>query len=250
MLISKRALKRGKDSIINGYKNTSIIREVIDCRSFVEKIDRPGNYTQIGLRTLVPKDWFKATANVVLEFGSIGRSVAMGEENFLIDRVQEEIPEKKVRRIDKFAIDNVARAVTEIKGGGYSPSVLFVPIEFFVEMHNWRLTSNKMAIRYPSGPRAFLVLDESTKLRIFWSSKYVRLDKILILDRSFAEWIVKTEPKTGDYIQATIRESKEPDKMEIMAKTVVKLIMRKSKALQILAPAYIPKMQRNEKTSA
>jgi len=246
MPISKSALKKGEASIIEGYRKSSIIREVVDCRPFEEKADSSENYVQIGLRTLVPKDWFKASSNVILELGSIGRSVAMGEENFLIEEIQEKCPESNVRKMDTFTVESVMEAFAKIRARGCAPSVLFIPIEFFAEMHRWRTAQDEMAIQYPSGPRAFFSLDESTKLRIFWSSRHVPLDKILIFDKSFGEWIVKTVVKTGDYIQAKIVESKEPDKMEIAAKTVVKFAMRRPETLQILVPKHTPKREKKK----
>lgn len=243
MSVSKRRLKKGRQSIIDGYKRASIIREVVESRPFMEQVDSPEDYFQIGLRTPIPKDWFEETSNVVLDLGDIGRDVAIGEENFLIVKIQEEFPASEVRRIEEFTFGNAVRAIEEIKENGYSPSVLFVPIEFYVEMHNWRTPSGRMAIQYPFGPESYFVSDQLTTLKIFWSSKYTPLDKILVFDRSVAKWIVKTEPTTGEYIHVTIKDSEEPDKFDITAKTVVKFILIKPNALQILAPTRIPRTE-------
>lgn len=243
MSIPRSRLKKGKESIIDGYRNASIIREVIDCLPFIEEAHSSENYFQIGLRTLTPKDWFR-DVSVYLDLTEIGRIVAMGEQNFLIRKIQEKSRRSEVKEIEKFTFDKAVRAIEEIKDNGYSPSILYVPIEFYVEMHKWKLPYEKRtAIQYPSGRRGFFVPDQFTTLKIFWSNKYIPLDKILVFDRSFAKWIVKTEPETGDFIRVMIKDSEEPDKFEITAKTVVRFILREPDALRILSPTYIPKME-------
>jgi len=243
MTISASRLMRGMESIVHGYGEASVIKEVIDCCPFIKNVDKPENYYQIGLRTLIPKDWFEDKSNVILELSEIGRSVAMGEENFLVKKIQEESQASVTRTIKEFTLDSIESAIREIEKNGFSPSVLFAPVEFYVEMHGWKLAPGKMAIQYPRGSRPFLILDQLTSLKIFWSSMYIPLDKVLVFDRSFAKWIVKTEPNTGEYIQVGIKDSEDPDKVEVTAKTIVKFISIKPNALRILAPTKVPKIE-------
>ena len=142
-----------------------------------------------------------------------------------------------------FTFEDAVQAIKEIQRKGYSPTILFIPIEFYTEMHQWKTPSGKMAIQYPCGSESYFAPYDIATLKIFWSSKYTPLDKVLVFDRSFARWIVKTDSTTNEYIHVEVEDSDEPDKFIITAKTVVKFIMIKSNALRILSPSRIPKME-------
>lgn len=65
-----------------------------------------------------------------------------------------------------------------------------------------------------------------------------------MIDKSFAEWIIKAEPETGDYIQVTIREPRAPDKMEIVARTVVRFALKRPDAILMLSLAKMPRIEK------
>ncbi len=85
------------------------------------------------------------------------------------------------------------------------------------------------------------MLDGLTALRIYWSSKFVALDRLIVYDKSFGEWIVKPGKLTRTYLGVEVRSSdKALDKLDVTVRTVVRLDTKNPQNVSIIIPKELP----------
>jgi len=95
----KEKIKQFQTSTIKDYNNSLIVEEI--CKvNFVDRTD--GKFTQIGLRPIVEEDIFLPDGNIFPELPSLGRHIAVGERDFLINSIleNEEIRRMKINKKD------------------------------------------------------------------------------------------------------------------------------------------------------
>jgi hypothetical protein len=223
---------RCETEITRTYAEDTILPEVVNLRTYEEEKDKSLELRSIGLGYLVDREWFTSPTHIPM-FSDMGRSIALGEENYLIKQM---IEFGETKYIERFDFDALKSAITEFKESGYQPTSLFAPIDYYVELHGWqRSHENKglRAIEYAER-RPYFVINSETKLRIFWSSKYVKFEDFIVVDRKFGEWIVKPD-ESGNLLTISIRESKkEPRKVDVLVKTSFNFKIVDPKAVRIL----------------
>src|SRR5712692_8927988 len=107
---------------------------------------------------------------------------------------------------------------------GHSPTSIFSPIHLYVSMHEWvERERNIRYVQYLKGSRSYFVVGNLI-LRIFWSNKYAPLDRIIVYDKGFGDWIVKPDPLTKGYLRVEIEDMEDSMKRDIRVRTVAKLV--------------------------
>lgn len=230
--LDSKMVDRCKEGIIQSYMKNRMVPEVLNVRTYEKEKDESLKFRWIGLRYLIDRSWF-TSPTMMPEFSDMGRSIAFGEENYLIKQMIEFGETKQVERID---FEALRLAISEFKKEGYHPTSIFIPIEFFVQLHDWSgsyKSTGFRAVDYTKG-QAYFVIDSETKLRIFWSSKYVKVEDFIVIDRKFGEWVVKPD-ESGDLLTVKIEESKEKkDKVEVLAQTAFNFRVIDPRAVRVL----------------
>lgn len=230
--LDSEMIDRCREGIVQSYMRNRIVPEILNVRTYEKEKDESLKFLWIGLRYLVDRSWF-TSPTMMPEFSDMGRSIGFGEENYLIKQMIEFGETKQVERID---FEALRLAISEFKKEGYHPTSIFIPIEFFVQLHDWPgsyESTGFRAVDYTEG-QAYFVIDSETKLRIFWSSKYVKLEDFIVIDSKFGEWVVKPD-EFGDLLTVKIEESKEKkDKVEVLVQTSFNFKVIDPKAVRVL----------------
>ena len=230
--LDSKMVDKCRKGIIQSYMRDRIVPEVLNVRIYEKEKDKSLKFRWIGLRYLIDRSWF--TSPIMMpEFSDMGRSIALGEKDYLVKQMIKFGETKQVERID---FEGLRLAISEFKNEGYRPTSIFIPIEFFVQLHEWPgsyESTGFRAVEYTEG-QSYFVIDSETKMRIFWSSKYVKLEDFIVIDRKFGEWVVKPD-ESGDLLTVKIEESKDKkDKVEVLVKTSFNFSVIDPKAVRVL----------------
>jgi len=219
-------IKRCKLLIKKSYEDFSIVRYATRFRKYSVKTDRGLDFTNIYLRHRVPKLWFTDPAHVPDVFCSqLGRHVAIGEERFLVKNLLEETVTPSTF---EFQVDVLKKLVRDFIGEGHSNSVVFAPIKYFTPL----AVDGTVTFGWPH----YLLLD-GRKIPLFYSSKYVKFDKFIIVDKSFGIWIYK-KGNVNDFLTIEVRPiDDDPEHIDILVVTKVFYKKENPSAIRIMAPA-------------
>jgi hypothetical protein len=181
----QRKLEVMKTLAESAYRDTSILEDAVTVEPYNEVTHRD-EFFQLPYRTIMEREWFDDPTYVMdLVFGEIGRGIAYGEHRILVEelgRMTTAIPERR-------PLISVLSKISELVQSGYEPSLIFAPIDYYMDAYTtWlgpqmRITS--------SGGHPFLELGQQARLRIVWSGKLVPFTDFFVLDRNWARWIVK-----------------------------------------------------------
>jgi hypothetical protein len=61
------------------------------------------------------------------------------------------------------------------------------------------------------------------RIRVFWSNKYVKFDKLLFLAHDSVEWIVKPDPDTNHRLEIQIKYDGNRDRFDVILQTIASL---------------------------
>jgi len=119
----KEKVRQFQISTLEEYKDNQIIENI--CK--VNLVDRTdGKFTQIGLRPLIEEDIFLPEGNIDPRLPSLGRHVAIGEKDFLIQNILDneeikriKIEEKEVKEFPKHAFD-------------FNGATILISLDFFI----------------------------------------------------------------------------------------------------------------------
>jgi len=172
--------------ILQSYSNYSIVSRATRRRVFNETTDRSMEFTDLGISETVPSDWFGNPA-ICPEpfFYDIGRELAIAEEKYLVNTITREarahaimISQVRLARIREIACQFVEETNAE--------PVLFIPAELspplYVEPNGIEFDDSREFIRI--GPAA--------RMDVLLTSKYVALNDLVLIDRTFGTWIYKS----------------------------------------------------------
>lgn len=123
-IYDKEKIKQFQTSTIRDYNNSLIVEEVCNV-NFVDRTD--GKFTQIGLRPIIEEDIFLPEGNVFPELPSLGRHIAVGERDFLINSILENEGIQRVK-INKNEIEKFPSEVD------FNESSIFISNDFFVNI--------------------------------------------------------------------------------------------------------------------
>jgi len=227
-ILSKRRIEKFKENVRREYDQDSIIKAAFSWRYATPSDTIP--LVQIGARFLAEPNIFIDSYSAggvytVPEMVNLGRSIALGEQKYLIEMLQRGI--QKVSEQQSFTFEVISRAVEDV-GPGFKPNAAFIPLDFFVPLHTSKEAEGRILYE---GHDCFLHLG-SFKLRVFWSSNYVPFGSLIFVDKELGEWIVKLDPKDKHWVTINIESANE--KVEVEAKTVARYLILEPKAGLIL----------------
>jgi hypothetical protein len=226
--LDQKKIEHSKEILLKNYFESSIIADAVNVTNYDKKAPSQ-EFLKIGRWNYVPKEWFlDPTVIPDFVFMEFGRSIALGEKKYLIEQMvsNEKIRHEKIEVID---YDILSEFVSEFPSS-FQPSVLFVPIKYFVEMLvDWTREKKKMLVA-----RNFIEID-GTKLKIFWSNKYVDFKEIIVANPMFGEWMAK--PTVDQRLRIELVESeKDTSQMELKAETVFRFRINNPQAALVLLP--------------
>jgi len=211
-VLDVKKIERCKKLLLEEYFNTSIIELTMNTVDYDEDSHKDLEFRKFGKWVYIPREWFTDPTIIPdYVFREIGRGIAIGEENYIVQQILTH-PKVTLRHIEKFDYESLIKALHELRS--VTNLILFVPIKYFVPIHvNWAIKHKRVRIEkndlYVNGAR----------IKVFWSSKYVDFDKIILARKSFGKWIAK--PTVGKRLEVEIKESSEkPDQLELKAQTI------------------------------
>lgn len=229
-VLNKEKIERCKKLLLKDYFDTSIIETAVNTIDYVEEVHKDLEFLKFGKWVYIPREWF--TDPTILPdfvFTEFGRGIAIGEENYIVQQIltYREITSK---RLEKFDYESLVRTLRELEPA--ESLVLFAPIKYFVPMHmDWAKKQGRVLFEKND------LLVDNTRVRVFWSSKYVDFDKIILARKTFGQWVAK--PTVENRLKVEVSESeKKPDKLELKAQTVFKFTILNPDQIRVLfAPA-------------
>lgn len=183
-----------ENQIKKSYKNGSILERVCTLKE-VSNDEEHGTFKQFAGRFLIERSHVTDPSHVLL-LGELGLSVARSEIELLI----EEISKQEKSTIDDFSIEKIREKVNLMKGQGYKPNMVFIPIEYFHDVYDWNKTHKEIG----SEGSAFdtLQLDASTSLRVNYSNKKIEFEDVIIISNEVNIWKYRPDLETNERLIA------------------------------------------------
>lgn len=206
-------VQRFADQVRREYEGASIIPEGIPERPPAP--EDKGDFVRIGLRFLAAPEIFVDSPSSDTYYPGIlgiGRSIAIGEEKYLIRTAEKSFKAQRLRtKAEMF--DHLER-IRKSK-----LTVAFMPIAYFTDFH--LSPDSRSRISYKNGIR-YLKFGVH-EVKVFWSNRYVELDRFLFLAEGSAEWIAKPDPKNGQKVRVNVAFDRRSGKFDVTAETVARL---------------------------
>ena len=223
-----RALTEIKDA----YESHTIVPSLARVRPFDSLQDSTKEFTQIYVSFFHPVKDFIAPQPALMMV-EVGMAVAYGERNFINKQLFEKGPVTKISQ-EEVTIQKIRDILSDLKAGGFQPNVMLAPLEHYVDfMQSW---TEQGCIEWRAPSREILLLDNETKLQVFWSNKYVPFHSdVLIMDNRIGEWIIKPAPN-GQALDVRIsRSALYPEtRVQVTAKTTVHYKLDQPSGMRIL----------------
>lgn len=212
--LSEERVKRFKKNVREEYDHTSIIKQAVPWRA--AEPSEAGQFVQIGMRFPAGPEIFNDSYSTGPTFYSpeivgVGRSIALGEEKYLVKTLENSILNRFVEQ--DLSLDAISRAISKV-GPSFVPKTVFIPLDFFSILEMGKVSGVRT---WYKGPDCFLIIG-SRKLRAFWSNKYVPYDSLILVGQRLGKWIVKPDPVDRHWVTIDVEPSDE--KVDITAKTV------------------------------
>jgi len=225
-------MNRCKKSLLEDYFQASIVEEAVDAIDYVEENHRDLEFLKFGRWIYIPKEWFTdPSVYPDIAFGDIGRGIAFGEKRHIVQQI---LTSPKVNRVsvEKVTYKTLREIIQQLISSKERDSnlVMFSPIEYFVTMHvNWAREEGRILVQDES------LLVRNSRLKIFWSNKYVDFKEFIVAKRSSCRFVVK--PKVKDRLQIELYESQiESENMELKAQTVFNFTILDPQEIRVVRP--------------
>jgi len=195
------------------YDESSIIRKIADCREAPP--DESGNFVRIGLRfyakpDIFIKDYAPSHTFVLPEIIGLGRSIAIGEQNYFMSIIEKSFTTRKVDDMIE-----MAHCLEDMPG--LDLTTAFVPIAYFMDLH---FPENPI-YRVSHEDARYLIIGDR-KARVFWSNNYVEFNKFYFIGKGSVQWIVKPD-STGHSVRVTVNPDVQSQKFDVTTETVARL---------------------------
>jgi len=208
---SPSRLEKFTTHAIKEYESTSIIKPNFVWRP--AEADENGDFVRVGHRFLSDGKPFLDEYSVggeyfAAEIFGLGRSIAIGEENYLMQKLQQFLhPSECASRSQMIS---QLEAMTE-------PvlSIAFMPLEYYRDFN--MIQTPGMKLEYETG-RTYLRVGVH-RMRIYWSNRYVKFSKFLFLARDAIEWVVRLDPSTQSWLQVNVKPTR-AKKFEVTVQTI------------------------------
>jgi hypothetical protein len=137
------------------------------------------------------------------------------------DRIHRE----ECNKIDaSFIVSKLVESINE----GIEPSILFVPISYFVPV------SMELWTKYPKMMSIDSLNLMNHKIRLKWSSKYMPFDEVMIVDNSYGKFYLKSP--YVDRLRVEIKPSEEFGKRELLIRMAFKFEILDPSKVRIIVP--------------
>ena len=161
-----------------------------------------------------------------------GRSVAIGEERYLVKTVLDCEGVKVVQK-EKLSSKTVLDALRKMRAD-FHPTAVFIPLAFHNALYMSQIPGVRL-VHYPKahglrGPLLDYGLPE--RPRVFWSNKYISFRSIIFVDQDLGEWVAKTEDTHR--LVVDIKPAKDETKVDLTVKTVAYLDISNPAAVMLL----------------
>jgi len=216
LTLTESRVKKFRENVREEYDYTSVIKQAVSWRQATPLDKVP--FAQIGMRFFAEPDIFidsysAGTTYISPEIFGVGRSIALGEEKYLVETLEKGIKNRRDKQ--SLSFETISQAIREA-GPSFAPSTVFIPLDFYLVLHASK--EAKVCILYEDHD-CFLFIG-STKVRVFWSNKYVPFDSLIFVDQRLGEWIVKPDPVDKHWVTVDIRPANE--KVDVIVKTVAR----------------------------
>lgn len=201
-------------SIISGYNERKIIDESFILISKVQDIDR--HFKKIYIRPMIDAELL-IDDSVILDFRGFGVSLALGEENYFVNRIMEYPIDKT---IEKLEMKNIEKLAFEILTYGIQSKdlVIIAPLTF-VYKTMWK----KKLLYWDNNINRFRLNSRSTPMPIYTVNDDEIKDNLFVLNRGFASWTYK-EFDNGETIFVAIGRLKDELEVDVYARSEVKFL--------------------------
>jgi len=214
-----------KNMITRAYVEYSIINAATHNRVFNQTTDMDLHFSVFQIRETVPIEWF-SNSTICPEpfFYDLGRNITIGEENHLIGTILD--TNTTSVSISQVSLSQIQQVAHELISERCNELVLFIPADLatplYVETPGVEFDNNL----------EFLRVDHANRVQLFLTSKYVRLNDLLLVDKSFGEWVFKQ----GDYSKTlTVQIAQtELNNVKVLVKTQVAYNILRPEAVRII----------------
>jgi hypothetical protein len=204
-------------SIRRGYESTTKIKTICAWRRHDALKDSHLRFVHCHVYIAFPGSVLRDPSSHP-DFSEIGRSIATGEENYLITRILEE---SETRPKLEVSYESLCDEIDSFRKEVGQPSALFLPLGLYSEVHRWiDVKRRRSCLMYVDG-QVRLVLRDNTEIAIYWLRKDVPDDHVIIYRRrSHGEWVFKPGKLTDTLTFELRRNRKNKAKVNLLAETV------------------------------
>lgn len=225
-----------KSQILNSYIKTSQISEIAQIFEFNKVRDKDLHFVRIdqspSLRT-IPKDCLTepSSVNCSAIWSRLGEGVAYGEMNHFIRKI---LKHKEIEKIDtdKTSIEALYNKIIDVtnnlKQEGFNPATICIPLKYLtnLELRQYVTYEEKGSL---------LKIDDETRLRIIYSTKFVQFEDFIVLDKSASICTYKPNKDPAKRLVVNVKElEKDQSSVDVLVATTINLKTENPKALKIL----------------
>lgn len=161
----------------------------------------------------------------------MGRTIAIGELTLLQGSIDKQINVCKGKiEPGKENIEIIQEEIDRLLESGNAPTSILVPTKLLRLFHKFFGTQ----IRGDSG-RTVLAIGDKVMLNLLWVSSKTGLNKVMIIQKSAVEWSIMRNPDTGFALTLAIGLRLYPDKVSLLAGTIVKCEIKNSDAISVIS---------------
>lgn len=215
-------VEKSEKLVYDSYKESSIIEEIVKVRS-AKETDK--NFETFHIRRLIPKEWFiRKDISSDLVFTQFGSNIALSEKKYILKKIFENnaIPKGSIKEIKE---TDIIETIVQLYSSGNKPDAIFIPISFFRKFFlDWR---KQFQMKEPNK-----LTVAGFDFKIFWSNKYTPFNEFIFINKDFGQWISK--PSVEKRLFVEIKESEEPDKLELEIISNLKFLIINPEKILIL----------------
>jgi hypothetical protein len=147
----------------------------------------------------------------------LGRSVALGEERYLFDRMGQVPRSDLTVNAENPEFGVLLDAARHLTSRGYRPDVVFAPRSLFVPF------AKALPIDWQASGRQALLIPGGQAIQVFWSGLSGSPNRFVMFDSRRGVWTVKLDPDTHQRLTVAIgQQESQPQAVTFLAETVVK----------------------------
>jgi len=233
-------LTRCKNELLKEYFNASIVEKVTNAKDYDETAHRPLDFLRLGRWYYIPEEWFTDPSIFPdLVFGETGRSIALGEEKHIVEKILANDSTRKitVETVDSAEIKRQIRDVishaAQTHGHANYQIVMFAPIAYFVAAHiDW--PQQERGIVWRNGD----LFVDGLRIELNWSNKYIDYKEFIILEKSMCCWVAK--PTLGERMNVGITDSRQMGQLELKAQSVFSFLLKAPENILVARPTNLP----------